>query len=106
MAASATPLSGVFFRAVEFRWMHPDDVMSGAGTAKLGGRFASGGNRALYVLDSEETCSRKPPTLPGGWQLSSLTGGGKLSCPFGRASDSVSFRGWCWHECGGVHRKH
>jgi hypothetical protein len=27
-AAGATPLSGTFFRAVEFRWMHPDDVMS------------------------------------------------------------------------------
>jgi RES domain-containing protein len=55
MAASATPLSGVFFRAVEFRWMHPDDVMSGAGAAKLGGRFVAIGTKALYVSDSEKT---------------------------------------------------
>ena len=55
LAASATPLSGVFFRAVEFRWMHPDDVMSGTGAAKLGGRFVAVGIRALYVSDSEET---------------------------------------------------
>jgi len=31
LAESATPLVGMFFRSVEFRWMHPDDVMSGAG---------------------------------------------------------------------------
>lgn len=55
LAASAAPLTGVFFRSVEFRWVHPDDVMSGAGAAKLGGRFAAIGTRALYVSDSEET---------------------------------------------------
>jgi RES domain-containing protein len=55
LATTAKPLSGIFFRAVEFRWMHPDDVMSGAGAAKLGGRFVSLGTRALYVSDSEET---------------------------------------------------
>jgi RES domain-containing protein len=55
LAAGAMPLSGMFFRAVEFRWMHPDDVMSGGGAAKLGGRFAAIGTRALYVSDSEET---------------------------------------------------
>ena len=55
LATTAKPLSGMFFRAVEFRWMHPDDVMSGAGAAKLGGRFVPAGTRALYVSDSEET---------------------------------------------------
>ena len=55
LATTAKPLSGIFFRAVEFRWMHPDDVMSGAGAAKLGGRFVPVGTRALYVSDSEET---------------------------------------------------
>jgi len=35
--------------------MHPDDVMSGAGAAKLGGRFVGIGTKAVYVSDSEET---------------------------------------------------
>jgi RES domain-containing protein len=35
--------------------MHPDDVMSGAGAAKLGGRFVGIGTKALYVSDSEKT---------------------------------------------------
>ena len=35
--------------------MHPDDVMSGAGAAKLGGRFVAIGTKALYVSDSEKT---------------------------------------------------
>jgi hypothetical protein len=55
LAARATPLSGTFFRSVEFRWMHPDDVMSGAGAARLGGRFVPLGTRAVYASNSEET---------------------------------------------------
>jgi RES domain-containing protein len=55
LSTTAKPLSGVFFRAVEFRWMHPDDVTSGAGAARLGGRFVPVGTKALYVSDSEET---------------------------------------------------
>ena len=35
--------------------MHPDDVMSGTGAAKLGGRFVPIGKKALYVSGSEET---------------------------------------------------
>jgi len=35
--------------------MHPDDVMSGAGAARLGGRFIAIGTKALYVSDSEKT---------------------------------------------------
>ena len=52
-------MSGIFFRSVEFRWVHPDDVVSGAGTVKLGGRFASAGTRAVYASDSEETLLRE-----------------------------------------------
>jgi len=48
-------IDGRFFRSVEFRWMHPDDVMSGAGAAKLGGRFVPTRTMALYGADSEET---------------------------------------------------
>jgi RES domain-containing protein len=55
LAARAAPLSGTFFRSVEFRWMHPNDVMSGAGAARLGGRFVPLGKRAIYASDSEET---------------------------------------------------
>jgi RES domain-containing protein len=55
LAKSASPLVGMFFRSVEFRWMHPDDVMSGAGAAKLGGRFVAVGMNAVYASDSEET---------------------------------------------------
>jgi len=59
LAAKASPLSGMFFRSVELRWMHPDDVISGAGTIKLGGRFAPIGMRAVYASDSEETLARE-----------------------------------------------
>jgi RES domain-containing protein len=55
LTGEARPLSGTFFRSVEFRWMHPDDVMSGAGAAKLGGRFVPTRTIALYGSDSEET---------------------------------------------------
>ena len=59
LAKEASPLSGMFFRSVEFRWMHPDDVMSGAGAVKVGGRFAAMGTKALYASDSEETLLRE-----------------------------------------------
>ena len=59
LAERATPLAGMFFRAVEFRWMHPDDVMSGAGAAKLGGRFVRPGARAVYASESEDTVLRE-----------------------------------------------
>jgi RES domain-containing protein len=35
--------------------MHPDDVMSGAAAARLGGRFVAIAMKAVYVSDSEET---------------------------------------------------
>jgi RES domain-containing protein len=59
MAAKASSLSGTFFRSVELRWMHPDEVISGAGTIKIGGRFALIGTRAVYASDSEETLARE-----------------------------------------------
>jgi RES domain-containing protein len=39
--------------------MHPDEVISGAGTVKLGGRFALIGTRAVYASDSDETLARE-----------------------------------------------
>lgn len=59
LIAGACPLAGIFYRSVEFRWMHPDDLVSGSGTAKLGGRFAAPGTRAVYASDSEETVLRE-----------------------------------------------
>ena len=59
LAKEASPLSSMFFRSVEFRWMHPDDVIGGAGALKLGGRFAPIGAKAVYASDSEETLLRE-----------------------------------------------
>lgn len=59
LAQDNTPLLGMFFRSVEFRWMHPDDVISGAGSVKIGGRFAAVGTKAVYASDSEETLLRE-----------------------------------------------
>jgi len=36
----AAPLKGLFFRSVEYRYMDPMDVLSGAGARAHGGRFA------------------------------------------------------------------
>jgi RES domain-containing protein len=47
--ASAEPLRGTYFRSVEYRYMDPDEVLSGAGTAALGGRFAPVGTLAVYL---------------------------------------------------------
>jgi hypothetical protein len=43
----AVPLKGVYFRSVEYRYMDPADVLSGAGTRAHGGRFAAVGIRAV-----------------------------------------------------------
>ena len=59
LAGEASPLTGTFLRSVEFRWMHPDQVISGAGAIKLGGRFVPVGTRAVYASDSEETLARE-----------------------------------------------
>lgn len=62
LAGEARPLSGSFLRSVEFRWMHPNDVMSGEGAARLGGRFVAVGTRALFASGSEETLLREIAT--------------------------------------------
>ena len=50
---AATPFQGPAFRPVELRHMHPDDALSGAGAAKMGGRFVPVCTRAIYAADSE-----------------------------------------------------
>jgi RES domain-containing protein len=46
---SASPLAGTYFRSVEYRYMDPDEVLNGLGTAAIGGRFAPVGTRAVYL---------------------------------------------------------
>jgi RES domain-containing protein len=60
----AAPMKGLFFRSVEYRYMDPIDVLSGAGARAYGGRFAPIGTRAVYlsVTDSgagKEVTARK-----------------------------------------------
>lgn len=43
------PLAGTYFRSVEYRFMDPDEVLSGMGTASIGGRFAPVGTKAVYL---------------------------------------------------------
>ena len=49
----AQPLSGVYFRSVSYRFMKPETVLDGAGTASHGGRFASPGTAAVYLSESD-----------------------------------------------------
>jgi RES domain-containing protein len=70
LIASATPLMGDFFRSVAFRYFHPDDVISGAGTRLNGGRFVPVGMKAVYASLDEQTASREVTTRKsalGGW---------------------------------------
>jgi RES domain-containing protein len=39
--------------------MHPHDVLSGEGAARIGGRFVPVGTRAIYAADSEEATFRE-----------------------------------------------
>ena len=61
---TAKPLTGIYYRSVEYRYMDPKEVLSGRGAAQYGGRFASVGTRAVYLAESDggasgEVLSRK-----------------------------------------------
>ncbi len=53
------PLKGVYFRSVEYRYMDPGDVLSGAGTQARGGRFAAVGIRAVYLSATDAGASKE-----------------------------------------------
>jgi RES domain-containing protein len=55
----AVPLKGVYFRSVEYRYMDPADVLSGAGTRAHGGRFAAVGIRAVYLSTTDSGASKE-----------------------------------------------
>jgi len=55
----ARPQVGIFYRSVEYRFMDPTEVLSGMGTQRYGGRFATVGTRAVYLAGSDETASRE-----------------------------------------------
>jgi len=58
-ASRAVPLKGLFFRSVEYRYMDPVDVLSGAGTRDHGGRFAPVGTRAVYLSVTDSGASKE-----------------------------------------------
>jgi RES domain-containing protein len=53
------PLKGIYFRSVEYRYMDPRDVLSGAGTRVHGGRFAAVGTRAVYLSTTDSGASKE-----------------------------------------------
>ena len=55
----AVALKGVYFRSVEYRYMDPADVLSGAGTRAHGGRFAAAGIRAVYLSATDSGASKE-----------------------------------------------
>lgn len=55
----AAPIEGLFFRSVEYRYMDPIDVLSGAGTRAYGGRFAPIGTRAVYLSVTDSGASKE-----------------------------------------------
>jgi RES domain-containing protein len=55
----AVPLKGIYFRSVEYRYMDPTDVLSGAGTRTHGGRFAAVGIRAVYLSATDSGASKE-----------------------------------------------
>jgi RES domain-containing protein len=56
---NAVPLKAVYFRSVEYRYMDPRDVLSGAGTRTHGGRFAAVGTRAVYLSATDSGASKE-----------------------------------------------
>jgi len=57
--ATAKPLSGIYYRSVEYRYMDPKEVLSGTGAAAYGGRFASVGTRAVYLAESDKATTEE-----------------------------------------------
>jgi len=55
----AAPLKRLLFRSVEYRYMDPVDVLSGAGTRAHGGRFAPIGTRAVYLSATDSGASKE-----------------------------------------------
>ncbi|MGB6871304.1 MAG: RES family NAD+ phosphorylase [Acidobacteriaceae bacterium] len=55
----AAPIKGFFFRSVEYRYMDPIDVLSGAGAQAYGGRFAPIGTRAVYLSVTDSGASKE-----------------------------------------------
>jgi RES domain-containing protein len=55
----AAPLKGVFYRSVEYRYMDPIDVLSGAGAQAHGGRFSPVGTRAVYLSATDSGASKE-----------------------------------------------
>ena len=57
--ATAKPLSAVYYRSVEYRYMDPKEVLSGRGAALYGGRFASVGTPAVFLAESDSAASEE-----------------------------------------------
>ena len=57
--SQAAPTKGHFFRSVEYRYMDPMDVLSGAGARTYGGRFAPIGTRAVYLSTTDAGASKE-----------------------------------------------
>ena len=57
--SQAAPINGLFFRSVEYRYMDPVDVLSGAGARAYGGRFAPVGTRAVYLSATDAGASKE-----------------------------------------------
>jgi RES domain-containing protein len=55
----AKPRSGVYYRSVSYKYMDPETVLDGAGTAALSGRFASVGTKAVYLSESDSAASNE-----------------------------------------------
>lgn len=62
LAGRAKPLSGTFFRTVEYRFMDSANLLGGYGTQQYGGRFAPMGTRAVYFSESDAVASRELTT--------------------------------------------
>ena len=58
-SATAKPLSGIYYRSVEYRFMDPKEVLSGRGAEVYGGRFASVGTRAVFLAESDGAASEE-----------------------------------------------